>query len=113
MSNTVMGEVRSALLETLRDMKAGKMKADDAKAVASVAQTLINSYTLQVRALNAMGGELPREFVKELTGGEPAAEPPRKLPAVKPNGGAPPDEGIHAKDPLYGGRRDEPAGRTA
>jgi hypothetical protein len=108
MSN-MMGEVRETLLETLRQMKAGKVKAEDAKAVASVAQTLINSYTLQVRAINALGGQMPEGFVRELTGEAPARP---KLAAAKPNGGTPPGEGIHAADPLYSPRKAE-RGRTA
>ena len=81
MSNgNVMQEVRETLLDTLRQMKEGKLKPDQAKATASVAQTLINSYTLQVRAINALGGQAGEGFIRELTGGEGAHV--SKLPAA-------------------------------
>ena len=103
-NNSVMGEVREQLMETLRGMKSGDIKPEQAKAVASVAQTLINSYTLQVRAINALGSQVPDGFVRELTGEEPQRP---KLPPAKPNAGAPAGEGIHARDPLYDARRPE------
>ena len=101
-NGNVMGEVRESLLDTLRQLKDKKLKPDEAKAVASVAQTLINSYTLQVRAINALGGNLPPQFVQELTGLPPSvpapALPPAKRLEGKPSAG--PNEGIHAADPL-------------
>jgi hypothetical protein len=102
----MMSEVRESLLETLRGVRSGEVQASEAKAVASLAQTLINSYTLQVRAINAFGGQMPDGMVREITGEEPAKP---QLPPAKPNGGTPPGEGIHAADPLYGPRKAEPA----
>ncbi|MGA3295252.1 MAG: hypothetical protein ABSE45_14885 [Candidatus Acidiferrales bacterium] len=111
MANNMMGEVRETLLETLRGVRAGKVKAAEAKAVAGVAQTLINSYTLQVRVINALGGQVSGSLIREIAGEEPAAP---KLPAAKPKGGTPPGEGIHAADPLYSPRKTEAAaGRRA
>lgn len=113
MSQNLMGEVRESLLETLRQLKSGDKSMDvgKAKAIANVAQTLINSYTLQVRAINSMGAQMSPALVQEITGQTPAARP--KLPPAKPNGGVPPGEGIHADDPLYRPRRQEPAARGA
>lgn len=110
-NGTVMGEVRESLLDTLRQLKDDdkRMDVNKAKAISNVAQTLINSYTLQVRAINALGGQMPEGFVKELTGEAPEA--PLKLPAPKSNSGTPPGEGIHAADPMHQPRRAEPRGR--
>jgi hypothetical protein len=108
MSNNLMGEVRESLLDTLKQLKNGdkSMDVNKAKAIANVAQTLINSYTLQVRAINAMGADISPQLVQEITGVAPASRP--MLPPAKANGGAPPGEGIHANDPLYRPRRQEP-----
>jgi hypothetical protein len=73
-------DLREHLFATLEDLrnKHNPMDLDRAKATASVAQTLINSYTLQVRAINALGGSGGDGFIRELTG-EGADRP--KLPA--------------------------------
>jgi hypothetical protein len=92
-------------------MRQGKLKPDDAKAIASVAQTLINSYTLQVRAINALGHEVSADFARDLMGDEARTLPALPATATKPNGGAPPNEGIHTNDPLRDGRKAEPKGR--
>ena len=106
-----MAEVRATLLKTLEDLSSGRMEPAKAKAIANVAQTLTNTYTLQVRAINALGAS-GEQFLSELAGEAlPAARPMKQLPSPKPNHGTPPDEGIHAADPLRAPRRPEPVRR--
>ena len=41
-------ELRKVLFETLRDLKNGNIKKEDAKAISEVAQTIINSAKVEV-----------------------------------------------------------------
>ena len=97
------------VMEKLMDEE-NPMEIERAKAIANVGQTIINSATLEVRAINAMsiaGGSPKKSEFFEL---EEESQWPRALPP-KPNGGAPPNEGIHSADPLHSARRAEPRGR--
>ena len=55
MSNDIT-ELRSALFDTLRDLKAGKMDLDSAKTINETAQTIINSVKVEVDHMRVAGG---------------------------------------------------------
>ena len=48
MSNNNITDLRDILFDTLRDMKAGKVKIEEAKAISEVAQVIINSAKVEV-----------------------------------------------------------------
>ena len=55
MSNNIT-ELRTHLFDTLRDLKAGKMDLDRAKAINDTAQTIINSAKVEVDHIKITGG---------------------------------------------------------
>lgn len=55
MSNDIT-ELRAALFDTLRDLKAGKMDLDRAKAINETAQVIINSAKVEVDHMKVAGG---------------------------------------------------------
>jgi len=54
--NNDITELRSVLFDTLRDLRAGKMDAAQARSINNTAQTLINSAKLEVEHLKVVGG---------------------------------------------------------
>jgi len=55
MSNDIT-ELRSVLFDTLRDLRAGKIDATQARSINDTAQTLINSAKVEVEHLKVVGG---------------------------------------------------------
>ena len=55
MSNDIT-ELRSALFDTLRDLKAGNMDIERAKAINDTAQTIINSAKVEIDHMKIAGG---------------------------------------------------------
>jgi hypothetical protein len=95
MAKNKLSDLRDHLFETLEALKDDKNPMDiaRAKAIAGIAQTIINSATVEVKAINALGREqAPGEFFggqperKALTTGQVA--PPSRaldpLQVVKP-----------------------------
>ena len=72
-----LNDLRDHLFDTLESLKAKEnpMDLDRAKAIASVAQTIINSATVEVKAMNAMGSASESGFFgpaeKALSAGNP------------------------------------------
>lgn len=64
MPKNKMNDLRNHLFETLENLKDPDKPLDiaRAKAVCAVAQTIINSVTVEVKAMNAMGRETPLKF---------------------------------------------------
>jgi hypothetical protein len=58
MSNDI-AELRSALFETLRNLKSGDMDIDRAKAINETAQTIINSTKIEIDHMKVAGGCSP------------------------------------------------------
>ncbi|GAB3335070.1 hypothetical protein [Marilutibacter aestuarii] len=97
MTHTVE-ELRTALFETMRDLRSDKISLEKAKGVADVAQTIINSAKVEVDMIKAVGTKRlrPTGFVGELIEhdpGRPAIQgtatqpvPGRGLPPVGPRG---------------------------
>lgn len=54
--NNDITELRSALFDTLRDLKAGKIDLDCAKAINETAQTIINTAKVEVDHMRVTGG---------------------------------------------------------
>ena len=80
MAQNKLSDLRNHLFETLERLKDehNPMDIARAKTIANVAQTIINSATVEVKALNAMNADLPKFFDSK-----PAAPalPPAKKPA--------------------------------
>ena len=74
MSNDVT-ELRQTLFDTLRDLKAGTMDIDRAKAINETAQTIINSAKVEADHLKITGGK-GSGFIPEA----PALPPPAATP---------------------------------
>ncbi len=92
-----IGELRNALFDTIRDLRKAEapMEVDRGRAIAEVAQTVINSVKAETDFLRATGGTKGSGFIplEETTNG-PAAPP--SVPAIegkkgddKPKGGKP------------------------
>jgi hypothetical protein len=73
--NTIAG-LRAVLFDTLRGLKAGQVKPDQAQAINDTAQTIINSAKVEVDYARVTGNSLASEFLP------PATKPgPREVPA--------------------------------
>ncbi len=109
MPKNKMSDLRDHMFEVFEGVKDGTLDIHRAKALANIAQVIINSASAEVRAVNAynaLGDNARGSNFFEL----PAAEQ-RDDPAPKRLSGAPsaaPGEGIHAIDPLRA-RLPEPA----
>jgi hypothetical protein len=96
MAKNKLSDLRDHLFETLEALKDEEHPMDiaRARAIAGIAQTIINSATVEVKAINALGREdNPGDF---FSGGKEAA---RALPAAAPE----PTNQQHARqvvDPL-------------
>ena len=81
MSETII-DLRSHLFETLKALrdKDNPMPIDRAKAIAEVAQTLINSAKVEVDMINAVGDRVcrPTGFITSQTPAKPALEHQRE-----------------------------------
>ena len=72
MSNTIT-ELRTHLFDTLRELKAGKMDLDRAKAINDTAQIIINSAKVEVDHIKITGG--CSEFIDTATAPSPPGLP--------------------------------------
>ena len=108
MPRNKISDLRDHMFEVFEKVKDGEMDITRAKALANIAQVIVNSASAEVRAMNAMNamGEGTHSGFFELSSDEKPAR--TALPSPKPNGGTGPNEGIHAKDPLREPRRIEP-----
>lgn len=60
-----LDEVREILMETMRDLKAGKIDLDKAGGIQALGQTLINSAKVEVDFLKATGSQNETGFIAE------------------------------------------------
>lgn len=72
MMNNNITELRDVLFEALRDLKSGKIKKEDAKAISEVAQTIINSAKVEVD-YSRHTGRRTTGFLEELNKEKPAS----------------------------------------
>jgi hypothetical protein len=74
MAKNKLSDLRDHLFETLERLKDDEkpMDLDRAKAIANVAQTIINSATVEVKAMDAFGQADPSEFFDQK---RPALQP--------------------------------------
>ena len=72
MMNNNITELRDVLFETLRDLKSGKIKKEDAKAISEVAQTIINSAKVEVDYARHTGKKTTG-FLEDLDKSNPAS----------------------------------------
>jgi hypothetical protein len=103
MAKNKLSDLRDHLFETLEALKDEKnpMEIERAKAIAGVAQTIINSATVEVKAINALGREqAPGEFF----GGTPERK------ALSNGHIAPPGRAV---DPLRTSKPEPRGSRTA
>lgn len=63
MSNDI-NELRSVLFDTLRDLRAGTIDHDKAKAINSTAQVIINSAKVEVDYVKATGAAVTNTFIE-------------------------------------------------
>lgn len=80
MAKNKMSDLRDHLFETLERLKdeQNPMELDRAKTVSLVAQTIINSATVEVKAMNALGQDAAQSGFfaeKQLPAAPPAPEP--------------------------------------
>lgn len=105
MPKNKMSDLRNHMFEVFESVKDGEMDIHRAKALANIAQVIINSASAEVRAVNAynaMGEGARQSNFFEL---QEVAEAP---PEIKKLTGAPssgPNEGIRAADPLRVARK--------
>jgi hypothetical protein len=81
-----LSDLRDHLFETLEALKDPEkpMEIARAKAIADVAQTIINSATVEVKAMNAINADTPEFFDKKKgTSGLPAATGPANGRSVR------------------------------
>src|SRR5579863_7379883 len=87
MAKNKLSDLRDHLFETLEALKdkENPMEIDRAKAIAGIAQTIINSATVEVKAINALGrDQAPGEFFgvpadrKALANGRGTVAPPSR-----------------------------------
>jgi hypothetical protein len=78
MAKNKLSDLRDHLFETLERLKDEEkpMELDRAKTIADVAQTIINSAAVQVKAMNAMNADLPDFFDRERVPTLPPKEDP-------------------------------------
>lgn len=102
MPKNKMSDLRDHMFEVFEGMKDGSLDIHRAKALANIAQVIINSASAEVRAVNAYNamGENSRgsNFFELPAGEEGPVAPPAKRLSGAPSAG--PNEGIHAMDPL-------------
>jgi hypothetical protein len=81
MAKNRMSDLRDHLFETLEALKdrENPMDIDRAKAVCQVAQTLIDSARVEVKAMEVVGQELNAEFFNGAKALPPAPVPVRKV----------------------------------